>query len=82
MDLETRVINGTMSVYCCSIYDGTNLFNFYLTDYNNEYDLLVSAINSLFKRKYRGWCVYLHNFSNFDGIFLLKILFSLLIVIE
>lgn len=29
------------------------------------------------KRKYDGYKVYLHNFSNFDGIFLMKILNNL-----
>jgi len=31
----------------------------------------------LMKRKYHGYKVYLHNFSNFDGVYLLKIISSL-----
>ena len=64
-----------MSVFCCSIYDGEDLYNFYLTDYNNDEELLTQAIKTLFKRKYKGLNVYLHNFSNFDSVFLLKILY-------
>lgn len=77
MDLETRTINGEMSVYCCSIYDGSELNNFYLTDYKNDEELLIIAIKSLFKRKYKGLNVYLHNFSNFDSVFLLSTLSKL-----
>jgi hypothetical protein len=74
MDLETRTINGEMSVFCCSIFDGKDLYSFYLNDFNNDEELLIAAIKTLFKRKYKGLNVYLHNFSNFDSIFLLKIL--------
>jgi hypothetical protein len=77
MDLETRVLDGIMSVYCCSIYDGKNLTSYYLTDYNNEEQLLITALKSLLLRKYIGYNVYMHNFSNFDCIFLLKILTEL-----
>jgi DNA polymerase type B, organellar and viral len=77
MDLETRVINGNMYVYCCCIYDGINLYSFYLSDYQSDEELLISAIKSLFLRKYKGLVVFLHNFSHFDAIFLLKILSEL-----
>lgn len=36
--------------------------------------MLISSIKSIMKRKYNGYKVYLHNFSHFDGIFLLRIL--------
>ncbi|KAJ3780136.1 B type DNA polymerase [Lentinula aff. detonsa] len=62
MDLETRIINGEMFVFCCSIFDGKDLFSFYLNDFNNDEELLIAAIKTLFKR------------NNFDSIFLLKIL--------
>jgi len=77
MDLETRNINGTLSVYLVSIYDGQNLTSFYLSDYKDSAELLTNAILSIMKRKYDGYRVYLHNFSYFDGIFLLKILCQL-----
>lgn len=34
--------------------------------------MLIASINSLLIRKYNNHKVYLHNFSNFDAIFLLK----------
>jgi len=77
MDLETRVIDGLMSVYSCSIYDGTVINNYYLKIYNSIDEMLKSAIQSIFLRKYRGINIYIHNFSNFDVIFLLNILSEL-----
>lgn len=77
MDLETRNLNGVLSPYCVSVYDGKKISSFYLTDYKDSTELLESSILSIMKRKYNGCRVYLHNFSNFDGIFLLNILINL-----
>lgn len=77
MDLETRTLKGLMSVYCCCIYDGKNLHSFYLTDYNNDEELLINALRLLLLRKYSGYNIYIHNFSNFDVVFLIKILSNL-----
>ena len=55
------------------IYDGKESKILYLSDYENSDDLLSNAI-SIMLRKYNGYRVYLHNFSQFDGIFLIKIL--------
>lgn len=77
MDLETRTIEGKMYPYAVSTYDG-NMFNyFYLSDYSSSDELLKAAVTSLMLRKYNGYSVYLHNFSHFDGIFLIKILTEL-----
>lgn len=72
MDLETRTINGIMEAYCVCIYDGKISRSFYLSDYKNSETMLLTALRSLCIRKYNQYKVYLHNFSNFDGIFLLK----------
>nr|QWO71383.1 DNA polymerase [Termitomyces sp. Mi165-7] len=72
MDFETRVIDDKMSIYCCSIFDGKNITSYYLNDFNNKEEMLREALKSLFLRKYRGYKVFLHNFSNFDVIFILN----------
>lgn len=77
LDLETRTIDGIMSPYCVCLSDGIELKSFYLSDYRNTTEMLESCIISLMKRKYNGYRIFLHNFSNFDGIFLLKILVNL-----
>lgn len=77
MDLETRNIDGTLTPYCVSIYDGKELKSFYLSDFDNSELMLKESILYLMKRKYTGHRVYLHNFSHFDGIFLLRILSSM-----
>jgi len=74
MDLETKDINGTLVPYCVSIFDGKEANSFYITDYKSSDDMLEASIRSVLKRKYTKHRIYLHNFSYFDGIFLMKII--------
>lgn len=75
MDLETRVVDGVMQVYALSIYDGNKFKFFYLSDFKDSNELLVKALLYLkSNKKYNKHNVYLHNFSNFDGIFLLRVI--------
>jgi hypothetical protein len=66
-----------MSPYCICFYDGKISKSFYLSDYKDSQEMLTFAIASLLKRKYNGYKIYVHNLSNFDGIFILKILSSI-----
>jgi hypothetical protein len=80
MDIETMKINGELIPYCVCIYNKKNKkekISFYLTDFNNSEDMLIQAIKFIMKRKFNGFKVYFHNFSNFDGVFFLKILVNL-----
>jgi hypothetical protein len=43
-------------------------------DYLTPEVMLEKSIRSILVRKYHGYKLYLHNFSDFDGVFLLKIL--------
>ena len=72
MDLETRIINGNTSPYCVSIYDGSQATSFYLLDYKTSDEMLISSIKILMKPKYHNYKIYLHNFSFFDAIFLMR----------
>jgi hypothetical protein len=74
MDLETYNDNGTLVPYAISIFDGKNYAFFYLTDYKDHSDLIRASILYLMSRRYNGYRVYLHNFSKFDVVFLLKYL--------
>ena len=74
MDLETRKINNVMHVITASIYDGSNIKSFYLTDFNNSDELIREAVLYLLQRKYNGYRVYIHNFSRFDVAFMLRIM--------
>jgi hypothetical protein len=79
-----------MYPYCSSIYDGKNFKTIYITDYENKFSsieeqskaLLIDSILYLLKPKYSGFKVYIHNFSYFDGIFIMKILTDLNILIK
>jgi len=77
MDLETRIRKGKMEVYHVSIFDGISINTFYLSDYTNSEELLKYSILSILIRKYNGYKVYLHNFSNFDSVYLLRVITSL-----
>lgn len=76
MDLETRRDSkGLMTVYLLCFYDGAahKSYSYYLDDYNGSVDSMITcAISDLFKTKYNNKIIYLHNFSSFDGIFLIK----------
>jgi hypothetical protein len=75
MDLETKSIEGVLEPYCVSLFDGKKSFSFYITDYENSSDLMLKAsIKFLLKRKFNKYKIYVHNFSHFDGIFLMKII--------
>lgn len=85
MDLETRVINGVMTSYCVSIYDGKEFKSFYILDYTDKFSnsslaekaMLKDSIFYLMKRKYNNYRIYLHNFSKFDSVFLISVMSDL-----
>jgi hypothetical protein len=74
LDIETQTINNVMTPYSICYYDGKKVNSFYLTDYIDSNEMLKDCINSLLIRKYTGYKIYVHNLSNFDGVFLLKVL--------
>lgn len=74
MDLETKNIEGCLTPYCASIFDGNNSYSFYITDYKSSDEMLKASVQFILKRKYNKCKVFLHNFSNFDGIFLMRII--------
>lgn len=71
MDLETRKINNILKPYCVSLFDGETTKSFFLTDYSSSEDMLKDSILYLMKSKYDKYKLYLHNFYNFNRIFLL-----------
>lgn len=74
MDLETKIIIGHLEPYCVSIFDGKISYSFYITYFNSSEHMLESSIKFILKRKYNKHKIYLHNFSYFDGVFLMKII--------
>lgn len=77
MDLETKTIDDILVPYCVSIFDGKKAYSFYITDFSSSDDMLKASIEFILKRKYNKHRVYLHNFSYFDGIFLMKAISSI-----
>jgi len=73
-DIETYIKNGIHIPYCICWYDGENYYSYYLSDFNNSLDMIIQAIKDIMIKKYDNYKIYIHNLSNFDAIFLLKIL--------
>jgi len=77
LDIETYDKNGEQGitqkhVYNLSWYDGIKSMSYYITEYNNQQELISKAISDLTKPKYHSHMIYIHNLANFDGVFLLK----------
>ena len=71
LDLETRKLSdNNLEVISSCIFDGTNYYTFYLTDYLTPEALLEATVETLLK--FNGYKVYIHNSSAFDAIFLFK----------
>jgi len=63
---------------CMCIYDGKNSFYFLFKDHNNWIrDLKRSLLNSIMKRKYNNYKIYIHNLSHFDSVFMIDVLSAL-----
>ena len=76
LDIETTNSKGILKPVCISIYDGQNTKSFFIRDYPSELDMVKATFNYLSIRKYNYQKIFVHNLSNFDGVFLLKNLSS------
>jgi hypothetical protein len=73
LDLETRkLLNGQLEVLSLVYYNGENYKIFKINDFNNQDDLMHNVLLSLLKPEFYGYTIYIHNLSNFDGIFLFR----------
>jgi protein involved in sex pheromone biosynthesis len=75
-DIETRNIKGVLIPVCFCIYDGKIKKSFYLDNYSSANDMLLAALGYILTTKNHGKNIYFHNFSFFDGIFVLNKLVS------
>jgi hypothetical protein len=77
LDIETQLINNVIVPILIDIFDGINHYNFFIVDFKNVAEMINSALNQLLNPMYHNYKIYVHNLSNFDGIFLLKYLVNL-----
>ena len=47
---------------------------YFVNDFKNHEDMITKAILNIMIKKYHNYCVYVHNLSGFDGIFLFGLL--------
>jgi len=73
LDIETYIKNNVLIPFCISIYDGKRASSYFLSDYKNPEDLIITALKSILVRKYNGYNIYIHNMAKFDIIFFIKI---------
>ena len=80
LDLETHFVksdNGSLMVpYCVCYFAGQSkvLKSFYITDFSTVDRMMRAVFESLFVTKFKNHKVYVHNLSQFDGVFLIKYL--------
>jgi len=89
MDLETITYNNTLIPYLLCWYDGKIKKHYFITSPAEVGDfitlnngnvessvlaMVLDAMKDICTRKYKGYKIYLHNFSKFDGYFLIKCL--------
>lgn len=72
-DIETRTIEGVMIPYCICYHDGKGTGTFWLTKFVSPEAMVEAFIKMLLSEShYNNYIVYAHNFSKFDGVFILK----------
>ena len=74
LDIETRDIGNKKIPICMSIYDGVKATSFIFDDPDRWEEGMYKGIQSIMKRKYDYYKVYVHNFSYFDAIFIIDTL--------
>lgn len=74
MDIETYNDNGKMIPYLLCLNTENESKAYFISNYKNVENLIMTAISDLMKVKYNGYKIYIHNFAKFDAIFLLKYL--------
>jgi len=80
MDLETVLVNSIHIPYLLSWFDGSIKKSYFINNLDPvtiELEILRMinrAVEDICIRKYNSYKVYLHNFSKFDGYFLVKYL--------
>lgn len=75
MDLETQLRAGVMEPISVSAYSPSMIGEYktyFITDFKDSDAMVSKSILDLLLPEYNGFHVYLHNFSKFDGVFILK----------
>lgn len=78
-DIETYIKDGKFIPFSCGWFTGDFMKTYYLTDFKSHYEMLLQALTELLDFNPNAK-VYIHNFSNFDYMFLIKVLFENFIV--
>src|SRR6267142_1772658 len=55
LDIETYIKNNVLIPYCISIYDGKIAYSYFISDFKDSQDLILTALKSILTRKYNGY---------------------------
>jgi hypothetical protein len=81
-DLETRnsIIKGKEIIIprLACIYHPKYEDSFWTIEYNNDHETIIKkSLEALFKKEWNNFHVGIHNFSKFDGVFIIKIILNI-----
>jgi DNA polymerase elongation subunit (family B) len=75
LDIETKISKGGVVVpFLVSVYDGIVAKSFYVSDYENDYEMLIAAVEYIMVRRNNYHQIYAHNLAGFDAVFLIRTL--------
>lgn len=74
-DIETYIKDNKFIPFSCGWFDGELMRTYYLTDFKSPYEMLLEALREMLDFNPNAK-VYIHNFANFDYMFLIKVLFE------
>jgi len=77
LDIETFMKDSILVPCAIAWFDGQKSYSFYLKDFKNPEEMIITALKSIMIRKYNNYKVYVHNLAKFEIIFLLKYLVKL-----
>jgi hypothetical protein len=87
LDIETINKKGKLIPTTIAISDGVLTWSYCITDNTKWEDnpnlMIIKALESIvYTSRYRNQCIYVHNFSNFDVVFILKNMMNLTSIIK
>lgn len=71
-DIETVLINNKITPYLISAFNGTDYIESFGNNQQELFSNFIKGLLTFFNDKNKTLTVYAHNFSKFDGLFILK----------
>lgn len=76
LDIETKTVDGKMVPVCISFYDGEKAWT-RIINTSTWFDDMQKALKTIMSTKYNHHHIYIHNFAQFDALFMVDALSKL-----